>query len=178
MAKTKLRPETKQKILAAWAEEFRGAGLPTVEEAREQMLALLKQPDEHSTAEFVESGLAVGHSWTPLAMIEHEIDQWDEPTPEELEASLKRISGVRYELRGIMAEATKKLLKTLTRRLGGRPVALKAEQHADICDEVADLYKKHVQLRIAFQRVGDRHNVSATTIKRIWQKREKESPVP
>ncbi len=166
-----IRPETKQTILAAWAEEFKAAGLPSVQEAREKMEALLKTPEQHELQESISSGLAVGHSWTPLAMLENVMDQWNEPTPEELEVILKKIKGLCYELRPIIAEATKKLLKTLIHRLGGRPPKLTTDQYPEVCEEVAGLYAKRVPLQIAFRRVGQRHKVSGRTIERVWRKR-------
>jgi hypothetical protein len=166
-----MRPETKQKILAAWGDEFKGAGLPTVEEARVEMTTLLSKPEEHQIEEFISSGLAMGHSWTPLAMIENQMEEWEEPSPEELEALLKRIKGLRYELRPIIAEATKKLLSTLIHRLGGRPLALKPEQHPEVCQEIANLLAKRVMLRDAFKRIGKRYDVSGRTIERVWRAR-------
>src|SRR5262249_11447300 len=108
------------------------------------------------------------------AMLEKQMDEWDEPTPEELDAILKRIKGIRYEIRGILNEATKKVLKTLLHRLGGRPPKLEPDQYADVCQEVANLLAKRVPLRVAFARVGAMHNASARTIQRIWQKRPAE----
>src|SRR5215831_12942647 len=95
----RLRPETKRIILAAWSEEFKAAGLPSLEEAREQMEAVLKKPDQHQAHESLSSGVAMGLGWTPLAMLEKQMDEWNEPTPEELETQLKALKGLRYEIR-------------------------------------------------------------------------------
>jgi hypothetical protein len=169
-----MQPETKQKILSAFAEEFRCAGLPTLEEAHAQMLAIVNEPKNHGIEEFVSSGLNISNAWTPVAIILRHLDQLEEPTPEDLTVILKRIEGFRYEMRPILREATDKLLKTLLRRFGGRHLAIEAEHHALICEQVADLYKKRVRLRVAYKRVGARYNVSGKTIQRIWQKRERE----
>lgn len=171
----RLRPETKNTILAAWSEEFKAAGLPSIEEAREQMEALLKKPDQHQVQEFASSGVAMGLSWTPLAILDKQFDEWEEPTPEELEALLKRIHGIRYEMRSILSDATKKILKTLLHRLGGRPRKLEPNQYPEICQEIANLLAKRVPLRAAFKRVGAMHNnTSGRTIQKIWQKRPAE----
>jgi hypothetical protein len=170
----KLRPETKKIILNALSEELKAAGLPSLEEAREQMEAMLKRTDQHQVEEFASSGLGMGLAWTPLAMLEKQMDEWDEPTPKELDAILKTFKGIRYEIRGILNEATKKLFKTLLRRVGGRPRKLEPDQYADVCQEIANLLAKRVPLRVAFRRVGAMHNASARTIQRIWQKRPPE----
>jgi hypothetical protein len=169
-----IRPATKQTILAAWAEELKAAGLPSMEEAREKMETLLKTPEQHELQEFVSSGLAVGNSWTPLAIIENQINQWQEPTAEELASILKGIKGFRYEIRSIFGEAAKQLSKTLLHRVGGRPLVLKPDQYGDVCQEIADLLRKHVLLRDAFERVGKKYNVSARTIQRLWRNRPKQ----
>src|SRR5262249_35005941 len=124
--------------------------------------------------EYASSGLAMALSWTPLAILEREMDKGDEPTPAELEEILQRIRGLRYEIKPILTEATKKILRTLAHRLGGRPRKPNSDEYPAVCQEVADLYAKRVSLQSAFKRVGKRHNASARTIERIWRKRPKE----
>ena len=170
----KMQPETKQKILAAWDEEFKAAGLPTIAATKEQMEAVLKNPEQYNETDFVLSGLKGSLSWSPLAWLQSQIDQWDEPTPEELEKHLSRIRGkLRYEIRGAFAQGAKKFTKTLTRPPGGHPRSLTEEKAAAVCRDVAQLYKDGHLLRDAFKLVARKYKTSSRTIERTWRGRPK-----
>jgi uncharacterized protein YoaH (UPF0181 family) len=101
-----------------------------------------------------------------LASIPHK-----EPTPEELETILERITTLIYELRGTFKDS----LKALPRKPGGgRRKLLSLEQERQVCVQVGGLYAQGIGLPEAFVQVArqykDKH-VSARTIKRAWEKR-------
>jgi len=64
---------------------------------------------------------------------------------------------------------------------GGHPRLIAASKHAEVCEAILDLQRKHVQLSDAFERVakqqsvGRRKAVSARTIERIWQGRPRDT---
>jgi hypothetical protein len=65
-------------------------------------------------------------------------------------------------------------VKELPHPPGGRPTAFTPEKRHQVCKEIGELLVKGVPLSSAYKRLGKRHDVSARTIQRIWNDRERE----
>jgi hypothetical protein len=66
------------------------------------------------------------------------------------------------------------LVKSLPHAPGGRPSAATPKLRHQICRQIGELLVNGVPLSTTYKRLGKRHNVSARTIQRIWNDREKE----
>lgn len=77
-----------------------------------------------------------------------------------------------YKIREFAAEA----IKDLPHTPGGRPTSFTPEKRQQVCNEIGDLLVKRVSLSDAYKRLGKRHAVSARTIQRIWNERERKQP--
>jgi hypothetical protein len=94
-----------------------------------------------------------------------------EPSPNQLEAMVKVIRLYPYALRTILTDAAKEAAKSLPHQPGGRPRVLNSHDYPKVCEAIGTLIAKGVKLKVAQQRVAERHGVSLRTIQRVWRKR-------
>jgi hypothetical protein len=160
--KAGLSAQTRDKLIAAYDEELRAAGLGTFDGFR-QLLTEVSEPNTLNTA--------------LLAGIESVLSEMSEPSPKELQRILSALKGkLRYEIRPTMVKVAKEMKDKLPRKPGGgRGAALTPEERSKACDEVAGLMRKGASYKIALVRVGSRFGVSPRTIQRAWQKRRDDS---
>jgi hypothetical protein len=92
----------------------------------------------------------------------------DDPTG--LAQLLRILPMIVYKIREFLPDA----IKELPHAPGGRPTAFTPEQRQQVCKEIGELLVKRVPLSAAYKRLGKRHGVSARTIQRIWNERERE----
>jgi hypothetical protein len=92
-------------------------------------------------------------------------------TPSEFEEMMQLLSDLPYRMRRIAPQ----LIKLIPHAPGGRPSTLTAELRQQICKQVGELILKHVPLSAAYERLGQRHGISARTIQRIWNEPQIES---
>ena len=95
-----------------------------------------------------------------------------EPSPEQLEATLRGIRLLPYQIRKILPQAAMELTKKLPHDPGGRPSAINSDETPRICEEIGKLLGQGLKLIDAQRRVAQRQGVRVRTIQRAWQKRK------
>jgi hypothetical protein len=95
----------------------------------------------------------------------------NDPGPSELEFMLQVLPNLVYTMRASIPSAIKQFMP---HDPGGRPSAATLKLRQRICKEIGELLVKGVRLSKVYERLARRHGVSARTIQRIWNEREKQ----
>lgn len=157
-----MRPELRDKILQIADTKVERFGMTGLEDAVDK-----------ACNGFEKLALAMSPIRTRQGLVEM-LDKV-ELTPEQEAYAVPMAEHFPHVLREIIAHLFESALKDLPPQPSGRKRSLNFEESAEVCQYVAELYAKGLDLKICKQRAAQRFGVSLSTVQRAWRQRGQNS---
>jgi len=162
-----MKPETIDRIMQAVEEEIRRSGAENWDGAMESAKQTLNIPT--GVVPFAK-GFPCDRLLSKAELQQLCLEQ-PEPTPSELRHLIKQIRDLTGKVRTVFIQAAK---KEIPPDRGGRPSKLGTPQEQKkIVKEVLSLIEEGAQTTDALARVARRHDLSLSSMQRIWKMRRK-----